>query len=369
MLKREVIQDKAIWDKGLAALPNAHVLQSWNWGDFKSRWGWSAQRIWWIESPQPWTSSGQPAAPVWPVAAAQILRRPIPNTPWSFLYVTKGPIFDYNDAALANLVLADLELYARRRCALFIKIDPDVPRHLGEPQPDQMLEPQGQMMLGLLAQRGWRFSPEQIQFRNTVILNLTPLLAELLAAMKNKWRYNINLAERRGVTIRTGGLEDIPQFYQMYAETARRDNFLIRPAAYYEDVWQQFMATQQAEMLLAVVDDEVVAGLILFFFGGTAWYLYGASTGQQRQLMPNHLLQWSAICRARERGCTLYDMWGAPDTFDESDRMWGVYRFKTGFGGQTVQGLGAFDYPVNRPLYWAFIAALPRLRAWLRQSG
>lgn len=354
MLKREVIQDRVTWNSCLVTLPTANVLQSWDWGDFKSRWGWSARRLWWV-------------ADAAPVAAAQILKRPIPNTPWNFLYVTKGPVLDYGNTALTNLVLADLETYARRAGALFIKIDPDVPRYLGEPQPNQILEPQGQKMLDLLARRGWRFSTEQIQFRNTVLLELTPEPVELLAAMKNKWRYNINLAERRGVTIRRGGVEDIPLFYQMYAETARRDGFLIRPAAYYQDVWQQFITAGQAEILLAAVEDEVVAGLILFLFGRTAWYMYGASTGQQRQLMPNHLLQWSAICRARERGCTFYDMWGAPDVFDESDRMWGVYRFKTGFGGQVVQGLGAFDYPVNRPLYWAFMAALPRLRAWLRR--
>lgn len=352
MLTAKTIHNQDEWNRVLAALPAAHALQSWEWGDFKSRWGWSAQRMWWVEDSTP-------------VAAAQILKRSIPNTPWSFLYVTKGPVLDYANAALATQVLADLEIYARRTRALFIKIDPDVPRYLGEPQPHQTLEPPGQMMLDLLARRGWRFSPEQIQFCNTVTLNLRPEPAQLLAAMKNKWRYNINLAERRGVTIRPGGVEDIALFYRMYAETARRDNFLIRPAAYYQDVWRQFMSINQAEMLLAEVEGEVVAGLILFFFGRTAWYMYGASTGQQRQLMPNHLLQWSAIYRAREHGCTLYDMWGAPDVFAESDRMWGVYRFKTGFGGQTVQGLGAFDYPVNRLLYWAFIAFLPRLRTWL----
>ncbi|MBI1880590.1 MAG: peptidoglycan bridge formation glycyltransferase FemA/FemB family protein [Chloroflexi bacterium] len=83
--------------------------------------------------------------------------------------------------------------------------------------------------------------------------------------------------------------------------------------------------------------------------------------------MPNHFLQWAAICRAKERGCLSYDMWGAPDVFDETDRMGGVYRFKNGFGGQVVQGLGAFDYPVNRLIYWAFTAALPRVRAWMRR--
>jgi lipid II:glycine glycyltransferase (peptidoglycan interpeptide bridge formation enzyme) len=155
----------------------------------------------------------------------------------------------------------------------------------------------------------------------------------------------------------------------MYAETAVRDGFLIRPGAYYRDVWQQFLACGQAELLLAEIGKERVAGLMLFIFGQTAWYMYGASTGQHRSSMPNHALQWAAMCRARERGCRRYDMWGAPDVFDESDRMWGVYRFKQGFGGQVVQGLGAFDYPVNRPLYWAFTVAMPRVRSLARRMN
>jgi lipid II:glycine glycyltransferase (peptidoglycan interpeptide bridge formation enzyme) len=302
-----------------------------------------------------------------PVAAAQILRRPIFRTPWSFLYVSKGPIFDYANNRLAQQVLNDLENHARTTRALFIKIDPDVIRQCGQPEPDLPTTAEGKIMLDLLTQRGWRFSPEQIQFRNTVIVDLTPDTDAMLAAMKSKWRYNIRLAERKGVTVRQGNDADIPLFYKIYAQTAARDGFLIRPKAYYAEVWQRFLDTGRAEMLLAEVNGDVVAGLILFIFGHTAWYIYGASTGQHRNLMPNHLLQWTAMCRAKERGCTCYDMWGAPDVFDESDRMWGVYRFKQGFGGQTIQGLGAYDYPVNRLLYWAFTIALPRLRSVMRR--
>jgi lipid II:glycine glycyltransferase (peptidoglycan interpeptide bridge formation enzyme) len=164
------------------------------------------------------------------------------------------------------------------------------------------------------------------------------------------------------VQVKAGGLNELPVFYDLYAETAARDGFLLRPAAYYHDVWRQFLQTGRAELLLAWVEGEVVAGLFLFLFGKTAWYLYGASGGRQRSLMPNHLLQWEAIRRAKAQGCTRYDLWGAPDRFDETDRMWGVYQFKRGFGGQTVQGLGAFDYPARRPFYWAFTRLLPLLR-------
>ncbi len=355
MLELQEIHNPEEWDRALTGLPAAHALQSWAWGDFKSRWGWTTQRLLWTRADTP-------------LAAAQILRRAIPRTPWSFLYVSKGPVLDYTDLPLVKQVLADLETYARSQQALFIKIDPDVPRQYGEPRPNRFLESTGARVLSVLDRRGWRFSPEQIQFRNTIVIDLTPEPEELLAAMKSKWRYNIRLAERRGIQIRSGTLADLDAFYRIYAETATRDSFLIRPKDYYLDVWQQFLSTGQAELLLATVDEEIVAGLMLFVFAQTAWYMYGASTGQVRQLMPNHALQWAAMLRARERGCRCYDMWGAPDVFSESDRLWGVYRFKQGFGGEVVQGIGAFDYPVKRRLYWAFSEGMPRLRALIRRA-
>lgn len=354
MVQYQLIHDRNLWRDTLLSLPGPHVLQSWDWGEFKSRWGWAVQRL-------AWRDTGQP------LAAAQILRRPIPGTPWSFLYASKGPVLNYKDMALAEGVLAGLEAFARAQKALFIKIDPDVPRQFGEPGAGQSPDGTGQAWLALLARRGWRFAPEQVQFRNTVLVDLAPEPEALLAAMKSKWRYNIRLAERRGVTVRPGTDQDIPVFYRMYAQTAARDGFLIRPRAYYHDVWSQFWRGDLADMLLACVEEQVVAGLILFRYGQTAWYMYGASTEQFRQYMPNHLLQWAAMSRAKARGCTCYDMWGAPDVFDPADRMWGVYKFKSGFGGQVVLGLGAYDYPVKSPGYWAFTVALPRARSLLRR--
>ena len=352
----EIIDKRDDWDRALASLPGAHPLQSWDWGDFKSRWGWTAQRLL-------WRSAGLP------VAVAQILTRAIPHTPWCFHYVSKGPVLDYRDSALATQVLIDLEARARTTGALFVKIDPDVPRQYGtSAETSQAPEAVGQATLQLLDQRGWRFSTEQVQFRNTIIVDLAGESDQLLAQMKGKWRYNIRLAERKGVEVRSGSTSDLTTFYRMYAQTAGRDGFLIRPQAYYRDVWSRFLAAGRAELLLAEVNGESVAGLILFIFGQKAWYMYGASTGQHRQLMPNHLLQWRAMTRARRLGCHSYDMWGAPDRFDESDGMWGVYRFKRGFGGQVVQGLGAFDYPTIPALYWAFTVAVPKTRSLLRRA-
>ncbi|MCB0192912.1 MAG: peptidoglycan bridge formation glycyltransferase FemA/FemB family protein [Anaerolineae bacterium] len=349
-----LVHNSDLWNRSLITLPYAHVLQSWEWGEFKSRWGWSAARLLWQQDGRP-------------IAAAQVLSRSIPPTPWQFMYVTKGPAMDYANTVLMETVLGDLEAYAAENRGLFIKIDPDVARCYGEPETEPLVDPTGRVMLDTLNRRGWHFSPEQIQFKNTVLIDLQPDPDEILARMKSKWRYNIRLAGRKGVEVRTAQRQDLPTFFAMYAETAQRDGFLIRPEAYYLDVWRRFIEINEAELLLAFVGDEVVAGMILFFFGARAWYLYGASTDQHRNLMPNHLLQWTAMCRAKSRDCIMYDMWGAPDVFNESDSMWGVYRFKQGFGGEVLQGIGAYDYPVRLRLYRAFTQTLPQARTLIRR--
>jgi lipid II:glycine glycyltransferase (peptidoglycan interpeptide bridge formation enzyme) len=351
------VVDRTQWDSALAVLPLAHVLQTWDWGDFKSRWGWQPTRLLFEQDGRL-------------LAAAQILRRRLPRTPLSIAYVPKGPALDYGDMPLLALVLSTLEQQARSQRSLFVKIDPDV--RLGVGPDDAPPVPSAAAVLETLAVRGWRPSPEQIQFKNTVLIDLTADEDSLSAAMKSKTRYNIGLAVRREVQVRPGSEADLTTFYGLYHETARRDGFLIRPPVYYLDLWAQFLRTGRAHLLLADVEGEPIAGLMLFLFGKTAWYMVGASSDRHRNLMPSHLLQWEAIQLAKRLGCTQYDMWGAPDRFDESDSMWGVYRFKTGFGGETVRGMGAFDYPPSPWLYWAYTVAMPRVLAFMRrrhQSG
>ena len=345
---------RPIWEESLRQLPNPQLLQGWDWGEFKGRWGWQPVRLLWS------SEKGLP------LAAAQILQRPIPRTPWRMLYIPRGPVLNYDNPDLATQILADLETYAQAEKALFLKIDPDVA--VGhEPEPPS-IDPQGQALRQQLLARGWCYSDQQIQFKNTTILDLTPSETDLLAAMKSKWRYNIRLADRKAVVVETGGVDDLAAFFQLYAETAQRDRFLIRPEAYYLDVWRQYLTAnpKSGDLLLAKHDGQLIAGLILLYYGRTAWYMYGASSDQDRHLMPNHLLQWEAIKTARTAGCVRYDMWGAPDQFDESDSMWGVYRFKLGFGSVTRQGIGAYDFPIRPRLYQLYHQLLPRLLSLLR---
>ncbi len=344
------------WNALAASLPGAHVLQSWEWGEFKRRYGWGPRRM-------VWEREGRA------VAAASVLTRSISSRgasfPLTLLYAPRGPLLDWSDTPLVEGVLNDLEQLARRHRAIFLKVDPDLAvnsRNESYPQAGRAIAP-------ALLQRGWRFSPEQVQFRNTLQLGLTPDEAALLARMKPKTRYNIRLASRKGVTVRCGEAADFDLLYRMYAETSVRDRFVIRKPEYYRDAWGSFMQAGLAEALIAEVGGEPVAGLVVFRFGGRAWYMYGMSASAHREKMPNHLVQWEAIRRAKAAGCSVYDFWGAPDTLEKSDSMWGVYRFKEGFGGQLVQTLGAWDFPANRPLYWLYTRGMPRVLDLMRLRG
>lgn len=350
------------WNDLIAALPGAHLLQTGQWGEVKIHNGWT---------PATWAWRNAQGVVV---AAALTLQRQLTRNRLfqglSVLYVPKGPLLDWSDAGLRRQVLADLKTLAQRRGAIFVKIDPDVTLGIGAPgEPDAQEMTVGASVLQDLQAEGWRFSPEQVQFRNTVLIDLTPDLASLLAKMKQKTRYNVRLAERKGVIVRTASLDDTTLLYQMYAETATRDDFVIRDQAYYQMLWSTMMQAGLAEPLVAEVEGEPVAGVVIFRFAGKAWYMQGMSRPAHRETMPNYLLQWEAMRRAKDCGCTIYDLWGAPDLFSEADPLWGVYRFKEGLGGQVVRGLGAWDLPVKPLSYQLYTRVLPWLLEQMRRRS
>ena len=353
--------DAITWNTILHQLPASHILQTWEWGDFKSHYGWQP-------SHQIWSSSQNQV-----FGAALLLKRTLfrgLGSQPAVLYAPKGPLLDWGDTSLREQVLVSLSQIALKRGAIFIKIDPDV--RLGSGIPGELTylaEQQGEQVVDHLQSSGWCFSQDQIQFRNTMLINLKRTEEELLGSMKQKTRYNIRLAAKRGVEVRTGTLLDLPELYSMYAETSLRDGFVIRSADYYLNLWKLFIQASLAEPLIAEVDGRVVAGLILFHFGGRAWYLYGMSRDLERDKMPNYLLQWEAIRRAQAWGCDIYDLWGVPDEFSEQDPMWGVYRFKEGLGGQVVRHIGAWDLPVRPNLYMLYTRVLPWVLDRMRRHG
>lgn len=367
------------WNSLIAKLPNPHFLQTYEWGQVKAKYGWTPLYA-------VWTTGGgfavlrdadlQSLNPDQCIAAALILKRQIIRSGFaarlSILYSPKGPLLDWTNESLRERVLDDVQSYAKRQGAIFLKMDPDVELGRGVPGSDgDVIDKNGQLVMNALKRRGWVYASDQIQFKNTVLIDLFPSEEELLARMKQKTRYNIRLSERKGVVVRMGRSGDFPMLYRMYAETSVRDGFVIRDEGYYQTAWNLFMSSSEpaCEALIAEVGGEPVAAIFAFYFGGRAYYVHGMSRGIHREKMPAYLLQWEAIKRAKAKGCTVYDLWGAPEVFNESDSVWGVYRFKEGLGGEVVRTIGAWDFAPNPLWYKIYSEIIPRVLDVMRSRG
>jgi len=381
------------WNEIISCLPGPHFLQTSEWGQVKARYGWTPIYLVWDQEGKMKEERNEISSFDFSVSAAcLVLKRTVINRGFaarlSVLYAPKGPLLDWANASLRARVLDDLQAFAKRQGAIFLKLDPDIVLGTGVPGADGSVESDlGAGAQYELARRAWRFSSDQIQFRNSVLVDLTATEAEMLARMKQKTRYNIRLAEKKGVAVRIGRMEDLPMLYKMYAETSVRDGFVVRDENYYLTVWKTFMQSNvgkseglqvstfqpanlpTCEPLIAEVDGEPVAGIFLFMFAGRAYYVYGMSREAHREKMPTYLLQWEAMKRAKAAGCTVYDLWGAPETFDESDSMWGVYRFKEGLGGRVVRTLGAWDYAPSKFWYKMYSEVIPRVLNMMRSRG
>ena len=371
--------ESKIWNSLVSKLHDPHFLQTYEWGQVKAKYGWNPLYA-------VWTSDGKFSVfketdhrslnTDHCVAAALVLKRQILRDGFaarlSIFYSPKGPLLDWSNKPLRERVFNDLQAFAKKQGAIFLKMDPDVVLGTGIPRgEDDLIDSGGQVIMSELKRTGWRYSSDQIQFKNTVLIDLTPSEEELLARMKQKTRYNIRLAEKKGVTLRVGNPDDFGMLYKMYAETSVRDGFVIRDEGYYQTVWKLFMDSHEpaCEPLIAEVDDEPVAAIFVFYFAERAYYVYGMSRDAHREKMPTYLLQWEAMKRARAKGCKVYDLWGAPDVFDESDSMWGVYRFKEGLGGKVVRTLGAWDFAPNLLWYRLYSEIIPRVLDAMRSRG
>ena len=236
------------WNEILKSLPNNHILQTEEWGIVKNLYGWQTEQKTWQD----------PNNNIF--AAAQILTRTInfrgKYLPFRVSYIPRGPVLDWNNIPQSKEVIIDIENLAKHSGAIFTKIDPELVIGQGIPNtPEEIINTSAKEILSFLDKRGWKYSNEQIQFRNTVLLNVDASDDDLLARMKQKTRYNIRLAQRKGVSTRSVNRSDFPLLYKMYAETSLRDGFVIRSQNYYYDVWNTFFDSQMAEGILAEVNE------------------------------------------------------------------------------------------------------------------
>ena len=310
------------WNEFLKQFPSAHLLQTGAWGELKSQFGWKAERL----------VSGE--------SGAQLLFRRLPLG-FSIGYLAKGPVGALGTASLYE----EMDTICRKNRAIFLKLEPDLWEDDQTPAPFPFEK---------------LISSKPVQPRRTVVVSLQGSEEEILARMKPKTRYNIRLAEKKRVVVRVS--EDIPGFQRMAEATARRDAFGVHTVEYYKTFYQLFYPSQACELLMAFYEDQPLASLFVARNGERAYYLYGASYELERNRMPTYLLQWEAMKWARSYGCRDYDLWGIPDLEEDElensfqgkeshDGLWGVYRFKRGFGGEIKRSVGSWDRVYHSELY------------------
>jgi len=336
----ENVSDAEAWDAFVASSKKPHVFQTWAWGEVKRRMGWRAHRV-------AFRRGG-----VWR-AGLSVLERDFPVIGRRFFYASRGPVLaeGWTPEDLARL-FNHLETLAKERRAVFTKIDPDVA------MADDWFTPALKSNRFALAPAAGGFSG--IQPRCVFRLDISPAEDILLKNMDQKTRYNIRLAEKKGVTIHPiSDPKDLKTFYDILVETAQRDGFLIRPLRYFSDMQELLGGRGQAQYFLGEVEGRAIAGALCLTVGPVAWYAYGASANRDRQLMPNHLMQWTMIRWAKSRGCRLYDFRAVPTDPAPDHPLYGLYRFKKGFGGAFTEFIGEYDRVHDPLVYWAWTRGWP----------
>jgi lipid II:glycine glycyltransferase (peptidoglycan interpeptide bridge formation enzyme) len=319
------------WDAFACHHPNAHSLQSEAWGQLKSRFGWKAHTLRVGDS------------------GSLVLFRRLPLG-LTLAYVPRGPLANWEDVGALWEMVRSLDQACRARQAVFLKVEPELPDRVHH--------------AATLHALGFRPSPQTIQPRRTILIDLSGTEDDLLARMKQKTRYNIRLAAKKGVAVRAArSAADVDAFNALMQATGSRDSFGVHAPEYYQLAYELFHPLGQCELLMAKYQGEALAGVMTFYFGGRAWYFYGASSDKERNRMAPYLAQWEAIRWAKARGALTYDLWGVPDEDEATleaqfegrhDGLWGVYRFKRGWGGTLTRTIGAWDKVYNPTLYTVY---------------
>lgn len=315
------------WEAFISQFQNPHILQTSAWGQLKVDFGWQAVHI----------QSGNCGAQI-------LIKKALPGI--NFAYLPKGPLgAEWGD------IWSEIDDVCHARNCAFLKVEPDI----WETQ-DGPLEP-GKYGLS----NSFIPSNHCIQPRRTVVIDLAGEESHILGRMKQKTRYNINLAHKKNVIVYPQ--TELSVFYDLMKITGGRDQFGIHSREYYERAFQLFHVHDQCQLFVAEFEGVPISALIVFAVGNRAWYFYGASSDLHREIMPNYLLQWEAMRWAKAQGCVEYDLWGVPDETLETleanftsrnDGLWGVYRFKRGFGGELKRSAGAWDKVYNPLIYWLY---------------
>jgi lipid II:glycine glycyltransferase (peptidoglycan interpeptide bridge formation enzyme) len=311
------------WDAFVCAHPRAHLLQLSAWGDLKAAFGWQPVRV-------ALADSGGVL-----VAGVQLLLRPFPLRLGCMAYAPYGPLVNWSDTEQVSALVEAVDRTAKQHRAVFLKIEP------------------GYGLDGVdFAACGFRPSSQTIQPPRTMTLDLTGDEDTIQTRMNQGTRRNIRKSIKQNIDIREGTRAEVASFNALLTETGNRADFGVHTPAYYELAYDLFVPHNRAALILGSYGGEDLAGVMVFALGDWSWYFYGASSDRERQRMASYGVQWAAIQWARARGAKVYDMYGVPDEDPETleaqfeqrnDDLWGVYRFKRGWGGTVIRSVGAWD--------------------------
>jgi peptidoglycan pentaglycine glycine transferase (the first glycine) len=321
------------WDAFVLAHPRGHFLQLSAWGEQKAAYGWSYQRLALYEDEEL-------------VAGAQLLFRPLPMKLGTMAYLPYGSYV--SDDEQWDALLPAIHQVAKNKKAAFLKWEPG---YFFEDSP---------------AQWGFVESPQRIQPPRTVMIDIRGDEETIQGRMNQGTRRNLRKAYKNEIRYYEANADDVTKFTAMMDTTGERNEFGVHEPAYYRKMYDLFVP-DHAALILAEHEGETLAGNFVIAVGKGAIYLEGASSNEKRNLMAAYGVQWEAIQWAKKRGCIWYDMWGIPDEaeatleaqFEErSEGLWGVYRFKRGWGGEIMRSAGTWDYVYNPLIYTVYKAVL-----------
>ena len=316
--------------------PKGNFAQSSYWAKQKSAWTWRAIACRGADGKIKGTLS--------------VLIRKVPGIGRTIMYASRGPVCDIDDYATMAELFARARELAKEFKAYVLKIDPDVPAS-ETAFADYMTRAGFQIKAG-----GEKFDAIQPRYVFRLYLNGRSE-EELLASFHQKTRYNIRLAMKKGVKVEICGKEMVPEFGRLMLTTGVRDGFVTRQPQYFADILDNL--GEHARLYMAFLDEpqedgtvkrKAIAGTLAIWYGDKVWYLYGASSNEDRNYMPNYLLQWEMIRWAVEKGCRVYDFRGVPGDVGEDHPLYGLVKFKRGFNGDYTEFVGEMDLVLNK--FW-----------------
>ncbi len=276
------------------------------------------------------------------IGAVSILIRKIPIF-GNIMYSSRGPTCDIHDISVMKQLTDGIKELAKKYKAIVYKAEPDI---LSSDEEYRKIV----TSLGYKIKDDAKNFREEIQPRYVFRLDIKNKTEdEIFAGFHSKTRYNVRLAIKKGVEVKEGTREDLKDFHKIMVETGARDGFIIRPLSYFEKMYDE-MAPEHMKLLMAYHDGKPISGVIPIFYGNKTWYLYGASSNEHRNLMPNYLLQWEMIKMAIARKDDVYDFRGVSGVVDENHPQYGLYRFKKGFGATFTEFVGKFIFHLNHLL-------------------